>query len=448
MLDLVNLSRLHFAVVTVYHFLFVPLTLGLSIFVAIFETLAFVKKDDGWQKLAAFFGQLFLINFAVGVVTGLVQEFQFGMNWSSYSRFVGDIFGAPLAIEALAAFFLESTFLGIWVFGRHKLSPKVHVASIWMVAIASNLSAFWILVANSFMQNPRGFAIVNGKAHMTSFLALITNPKVFYEFPHVIFAGLTTAAVFIMGVSAYRIYKKQNPELFLRTLSFSTVAALISLIAVTIIGDLQSKYLIKIQPMKMAAAEAIWETEQPASLSVFAIVDGKAYRNHINITVPKMLSFMSYSNFTGSFPGINELQAEAVQRFGPGNYIPPVALIYWCFRIMVAGGAVLIIATFIVMWFMRKKNILTNPWLLRGIIALIPIPYICNSTGWIMAEVGRQPWIVYNILLVKDGVSRSNTPAMVLTTLIGFAVVYGILACIDGYLLITFARKEIKEGAQ
>ena len=291
MLDLVTLSRMQFGVTTVYHFLFVPLTLGLSIYVAIFETLGFLKNDAAWKKLAIFMGQLFLINFALGVVTGIVQEFQFGMNWSTYSRFVGDIFGAPLAIEALAAFFLESTFLGIWVFGRHKLPRKIHVASIWIVAIAGNVSAFWILCANSFMQEPVGYALRNGRAEMTNFIAVITNPHVILQFPHVLSSGLTTGAIFIMVVSAYKILQKNEVAIFAKSLRFGAIAAFISLLAVCGIGDAQGKFLVKHQPMKMAAAEALWETEQPASLSLFSVINEKTQTNTFSITIPKMLSF-------------------------------------------------------------------------------------------------------------------------------------------------------------
>jgi len=447
MLDVVTLARLQFAITTVYHFLFVPLTLGLSIYVAMFETLGFVKKDEAYRKLAIFMGQLFLINFAMGVVTGIVQEFQFGMNWAGYSRFVGDIFGAPLAIEALAAFFIESTFLGVWVFGRHKLPRPLHVASIWLVAFASNLSAFWILVANSFMQAPVGFVLRNGRAEMTDFFALIGNPHVFLQFPHVVTAGLSTGAVFIMGVSAYKILQKNDVATFTKSLKFGTIAALISLLAVCGIGDLQGKYLVKHQPMKMAAAEALWESQEPAALSLFSVIDEKSRRNTFEIAVPGMLSFMSYSNFTGRVPGINEIQAEMEKEFGPGNYIPPVTISYWCFRIMVGAGSFLILATFVILFFFRGNRIVSMKPLLWATVLLIPLPFLANATGWILTELGRQPWIVYKVLLVSDSVSKAVAAWQVLTTLIGFTVLYGALAVADIYLLVKFARKDISEVA-
>jgi len=446
-LDLVTLSRLHFGITTVYHFLFVPLTLGLSVFVAMFETLGFIKKDDDWTKLAKFFGTLFLINFAMGVATGIVQEFQFGMNWSDYSRFVGDIFGAPLAIEALAAFFLESTFLGIWMFGREKLPRMVHVGSIWVVAIASNLSALWILIANSFMQNPVGYAIRNGRAEMTSFLELITNSHIFVQFPHVFTAGLSTAAIFILAVSAFKILVSSDTPVFRKSFRFGIVASLLSLVAVAAVGDLQGKYLVKHQPMKMAAAEALWETEAPAALSLFATIDEKNHRDNINIAIPRMLSFMSYSNFSGEVKGINELQKEMEAEFGPGNYTPPVTLCYWMFRIMVGAGTAGVFAALglLVLLFFKKGKFSEIPLVLLGSIALLPIPYIANSAGWILTEMGRQPWIVYKVLLVTDGVSKAVSSGAVLATLIGFTVLYGVLAIVDVYLLGVFINKDIAE---
>lgn len=442
MFDVLTLARLQFAVTTVYHFLFVPLTLGLSIFVAILETIGYAKKSDQYKKLAIFFGHLFLINFAMGVVTGIVQEFQFGMNWAGYSRFVGDIFGAPLAIEALAAFFLESTFLGVWIFGRNKLSKKVHLLSIWLVAIASNLSAYWILVANSFMQEPTGYALRNGRAEMTDFFAVITNPHVLLQFPHVVLSGLATAAVFMLGISAYKLMKKKDAEMFKKTLKFGAYAALISLVLVAFVGDLQGKYLVKTQPMKMAAAEALWETQEPASLSLFSIIDEQNKKNTFELAVPKMLSFMSYGNFTGKVYGINELQQQMEKEYGPGNYIPPVSVSFWSFRIMVGLGGLLILAALVTIFYIRKDRILKMEKLLKVLLWLIPLPYLCNATGWILAEMGRQPWIVYKVLKTEAAVSKAVSSGMVLTTLIGFTLIYGVLAVVDVYLLAKFASKD------
>lgn len=444
-MDIISLSRAQFAVTTIYHFLFVPLTIGLSIFVAYFETRHYMKKDQNYKKLATFFGKLFLINFAMGVVTGIVQEFQFGMNWAGYSRFVGDIFGAPLAIEALAAFFLESTFLGLWIFGRDKLPAKAHLASIWLVAFASSLSALWILIANSFMQEPVGYAIRNGRAEMTDFFALITNSHIFVQFPHVITSGLTTAAFFILGISAYMVLTKRHVDAFKKGLKVASIIGLIAVVLVIFFGDLQGKYLVQHQPMKMAAAEALWETQEPASLSLFSVINEKEKKNDFEIAIPGALSFMSYNNFTQKVIGINELQAQLEKKYGPGNYIPPVTVLFWSFRIMVGLGGILLLLSALAVFFLRKDKLANQKWLLRLLLFSIPLPYLCNSFGWILTEMGRQPWIVYRLLKLEDAVSKMVNPGYVLASLIGFAVIYGALAVVAVFLIVKTIKNSDKE---
>lgn len=439
-MDVLSLARWQFAATTVYHFLFVPLTLGLSVLVAIMQTMYYKTENNDYKVLTKYFGGLFLINFAMGVATGIVQEFQFGMNWAGYSRFVGDIFGAPLAIEALAAFFIESTFLGIWIFGWEKLPKKVHLAAIWLVAFSSNLSAFWIIVANSFMQEPTGYVINNGRAEMVDFFAIVKNPHVWLQFPHTVFSGFTTAAVFVAAISAYNIMKKKQSVAFQRTLKMSVIFGLISLVMVIGLGDLQGKYLVKTQPMKMAAAEALWESKDSAPLSMFAIIDEKNKENKIDLGIPNMLSFLSYGNFTQRVEGINELQASFEQELGPGNYIPPVTLSYISFRVMVfSGGAMLLIFLFtgFVLW---KQKIENKQWLLKILLFMLPLPYLANSTGWIMTEIGRQPWIVYKVLNVKDAVSQAVDATSLLITLIGFVVIYTVLAVADVYLIVRHVK--------
>ncbi|MCL5289730.1 MAG: cytochrome ubiquinol oxidase subunit I [Bacillota bacterium] len=443
-MDELLLARWQFGITTVYHFLFVPLTLGLSLLVAIMQTMYVRTGNETYKKMTKFWGKLFLINFAMGVVTGIVQEFHFGMNWSEYSRFVGDIFGAPLAIEALLAFFLESTFLGIWIFGWDKLHKKIHLLSIWMVAIGSNLSALWILIANSFMQAPVGYAIRNGRAEMTDFFALITNPHVFYQFPHTVLAGYATAAFFVMGISAYHLLRKNHQDFFRRSFNIALVFGFVSVILVTTVGHIQGQYLVKTQPMKMAAAEAHWETADPAAFSVVAVVDEKNQTNTFEISVPKMLSFMSYNSFNGEVKGLKDLQAEAEARYGPGNYIPPVTSIFWSFRIMVAAGAWMVLITLVSLYLWRTGKLEAKPLVLKALLWSIPIPYIANTTGWYMTEVGRQPWIVYGLQKVEHAVSPSVSMGEILTTLIGFTVVYGILAVADIYLMV----KYIKQGPE
>lgn len=439
-MDLIALSRLQFAVTTIYHFLFVPLTLGLSIFVAVFATMAYKGKDERYEKITDFFGKLFLINFAVGVVTGIVQEFQFGMNWAGYSRFVGDIFGAPLAIEALAAFFLESTFLGIWIFGKGKIPKKIHLLSIWLVAIASNLSAYWILVANSFMQEPNGYKLNNGRAEMTDFFALIANNHVFIQFAHVLTAALMTSSIFIVSLSAYMVIKNKNKDVFAKSLKIGIVAGLIFGVSVALVGDIQGKYLVKTQPMKMAAAEALWETQKPAALSLFAIVDEEKQENSFDIAIPKMLSFMSFNNFTGEVKGLKDLQKEFEQELGPGNYIPPVAISFWSFRVMVGLAGVMLFVLFVSLLFFKGQKYLEKKWLLKLLLILLPLPYLCNITGWILTEVGRQPWLVYKVLKLEEGVSKAVSGSMVLTSLIGFTLLYTVLAIVEISLMVRVAK--------
>ena len=270
-MDALTLARLQFGITTVYHFFFVPLSLGLSITVALMQTIYVIRGDEKYKQMAKFWGKLLLINFAMGVVTGIVQEFQFGMNWSEYSRFVGDIFGAPLAVEALVAFFIESTFLGVWIFGWDKLSKRVHLLAIWLVAVAANVSAFWILVANSFMQHPVGYTIAaSGRAEMTDFFALITNPNVWVQFPHVALAGLTTAAFFVVGISAFHLLRNKSGNLdgFRASMRIGLIIGTVAVLGTMIFGDAQGQRMEQVQPMKLAAAEGLWNSEDPASALV------------------------------------------------------------------------------------------------------------------------------------------------------------------------------------
>ncbi|AET67602.1 cytochrome bd-type quinol oxidase, subunit 1 [Desulfosporosinus orientis DSM 765] len=439
------LSRLQFAMTTFYHFMFVPLTLGLGVLVAMMETWYVKSGNETYKKMTKFWGKLFLINFAIGVVTGLTQEFQFGMNWSEYSRFVGDIFGAPLAMEALVAFFLESTFLGLWVFGWDKLSKKIHLTAIWIVAISSNISAFFILVANSFMQEPVGYALRNGRAEMTDFLAIITNPHVIYQFPHTVLSGFVTAAFFVMGVSAYHLLKKNHPDLFKRSFQIAVIFGLISTLGVAGIGHLQGMHLVKSQPMKMAAAEAHWETENPAGLSLYASIDEKEQKNNIEIKIPALLSFLSYNSFTGEVKGIHELQEAAVQEYGPGNYVPPVTSLFWSFRIMLTAGLWLVLMSVLGIYFYKTKAYEQKAWFLKLMLWTIPVPYIANTAGWFLAEVGRQPWIVYGLQQVDLGLSTSVSLVSMTIAFIGFLLVYLVLAIAEVYLMVKYIKKGPEE---
>jgi cytochrome bd ubiquinol oxidase subunit I len=448
-MDALTLARLQFGITTVYHFFFVPLTLGLSICVAVMQTIYVVKNDEKYKQMTKFWGKLLLINFAMGVVTGIVQEFQFGMNWSEYSRFVGDIFGAPLAVEALLAFFIESTFLGLWIFGWDTLSKRVHLLAIWLVALAANISAFWILVANSFMQHPVGYTIAaSGRAEMTDFGALITNPNVWLEFPHVAFGGLTTAAFFILGVSAFHLLrdKKGNLDTFRASTRMGLIIGTLAVLATMGLGHAQGQRMADTQPMKLASAEGLWSSEDPAGLSMFQIGNENGRTSIINIRIPSLLSLLSYNTPNGKVQGINDLQKQYEQEYGPGDYVPPaIWLTYWSFRAMVGAG-VLMFVLGLVGLFLNSRKMLGDgkgKWMLNLLIAAILLPYLANTTGWMLTEVGRQPWIVQGLMTIDKAVSPNVTPVMLLISLIGFTLIYGLLMIADIYLLQKFARQDI-----
>lgn len=443
--EAVDLARLQFGVTTVYHFLIVPLSIGLAYIIAFMQTMYVTKNDEKYKQLTKFWGRIFLLNFAVGVVTGIMQEFQFGMNWADFSRFVGAVFGGPLAIEALVSFFLESTFLGIWIFGWDRLSKKMHLACIWLVAIAATLSALWILSANAFMQEPVGFEIVNGRAEMTNFFALLGNKQLWVEFPHVIFGALATGAFFVVGISAYKIMRKQQVDLFKISFSIGIVLALVSSILTATAGHSQSQHLMSSQPMKMAAAEALWHTSgESAPWTVIASIDPKAQSNGFQIEIPYALSILSYNKLTGSVPGMLELQAEYEQKYGPGDYIPPVRTTFWSFRVMVGSGMLMILLALFGTWSIIRDRLEKYRKYLKFMVPAIALPFIANSAGWIMTEVGRQPWVVFGLQKTGEGVSPLVSPGMVATSLIGFTLVYGLLAAVFIYLVVHFTRKGVE----
>ncbi|MBI2757940.1 MAG: cytochrome ubiquinol oxidase subunit I [Chloroflexi bacterium] len=439
-MDPITLSRWQFGLTTVYHFLFVPLTLGMGWFVAFMQTRYYQTKDETFRKMAKFWGKLFLINFAIGVVTGIVQEFQFGMNWSEYSRFVGDIFGAPLAIEALMAFFMESTFLGIWIFGEGRVPEKVHLASIWLVAIGSNLSALWILLANGWMQHPVGYVInaVTGRAQMVDFFAVITNPKGWIFFWHTISAGLATASFLILGVSAYHLVRKTNyADLFKRSFQIAAIVGLVSSVLVFLGGHTQGQYIYQTQPMKMASIEALWETEKPASFSILTIGDLSGKKEVWSLRLPGFTSFLACNNFNCEVRGVNDIQAEYEQKYGPGDYIPLMVVTYWTFRFMMLTGLLMILLS--ALFLLALRGDITKAKWMKWVPWVIVLPYIANSSGWILTEMGRQPWIVQGLLKVQDAVSPNLTTVDLLISLIGYAVVYGALAAADFHLMKKYA---------
>ena len=441
-MDTVTLSRLQFALTTIYHWLFVPLTLGLGWFVAFMQTRYYQTKDETWRKMTKFWGKLFLINFAIGVVTGIVQEFQFGMNWSQYSRYVGDIFGAPLAIEALLAFFMESTFLGVWIFGEGKIPEKVHLASIWLAAIGSNLSALFILLANGFMQAPPAAAYTfneaNKRLELINFFALIGNPKGWIFFWHTISDGLAMAAFMILAVSAYHLARKQNIEFFKRSFQMAALVGLIASLLIFFAGHVMGQYMREVQPMKLAAIEAMWETEQPASFSLLTIGDLSGKKEVWSIRIPYVMSFLSCNNFSCEVKGVTDLQAEAVQKYGPGDYIPLMVVTYWTFRIMMAFGFLMMGIAAFFLWTSMRSDITNAKWL-KWVPWVLVLPYLANASGWILTEMGRQPWIVYGLLKVQDAVSPNLTPLDLWISLIGYTLVYGTLAVAMVYLMRKYA---------
>jgi cytochrome d ubiquinol oxidase subunit I len=437
----VLLARWQFGITSVYHFLFVPLTLGLSVLVAIMETLYVRTGNELFKRMAKFWGKLFLLNFSLGVVTGLVQEFQFGMNWSEYSRFMGDIFGVPLALEALTAFYLESVFIGLWLFGWDRLSRKVHLACIWLVAFASNLSALWILIANSFMQAPVGYVLRNGRAEMTDFFALLTNSYVLRQYPHTLMGGLITAGVFVMAISAYHLLRKNQPEFFRTSLRIGLTCALIAALLAAGTGHMQAQHVAKAQPMKLAVMESLWETANPAPYLLFAFIDQAKQQNSLEISIPGALSLLVYGSLDGEIKGIKELQTQYAQQYGPGNYVPDIFPVFWSYRIMIGAGMWLLALTAFAFFQLRRNRLEQTPWLLRAIFWSLPVPYLANSAGWIVTEMGRQPWIVFGLQRVEQAVSPNVSSSTVWTSLIGFTVLYGLLAVVGVHLLKKFARQ-------
>ncbi|MGA2112972.1 MAG: cytochrome ubiquinol oxidase subunit I [Anaerolineales bacterium] len=436
------LARWQFAITTIYHFLFVPLTLGLSIFIALLETQYVRSGNELYKRMARFWGTIFLINFAMGVVTGIVQEFQFGLNWSQYARFMGDIFGAPLAIEALLAFYMESTFIGLWVFGWDKVSKGVHLAAAWLVAVASNMSAYWILIANSFMQNPVGYQIQNGRAVMTSFLALVTNPNIIYQFPHVFTAGIALAGFVVLGFSAYHLLRKEKDEFFTRSFRWAAPYALAGALLVVLIGHLHGQFLVRNQPIKMAAAEAAWTTEQPAGLILVAGIDQKNQVNSFQLKIPILGSLMDFNNFTGRVVGLTDLEMAAQARYGPGNYLPPVALEFWAFRIMFGAGLLMILLAVLALVWSAKDQLSGRRWFLKVLMPAAVLPYLACVCGWLLTETGRWPWIVYGQLKVENAISP-NVPAWnVAVSLVVLGLLYAVLIGIALPLGLKYGKAE------
>jgi cytochrome d ubiquinol oxidase subunit I len=429
-MDVLMLSRLQFAAATMFHFIFVPLSLGLALLIAVMETIYVRTGDEEYKRMAKFWGKIFLVTFGVGVVTGITLEFQFGTNWSRYSKYVGDIFGSLLAIEATTSFFLESTFIAIWVFGWNKLSPKVHAMCIWLVAIASSASAYWILAANAWMQHPVGYVIQGGRAELTDFWAVMSQPFAIYTFLHTVMAGYLVGAFFVMGVSAYHLLKKSNVSFFTKSFKLALLFGLIFSLGVVAIGDLHGKEVAAKQPIKVAAMEAQWETQRGVPFSMMVIPDEKNERNLVEaIQIPKFMSWLVFGDWNAEFKGLKEW---------PKEERPPVTLVFVSFRLMVGLGFLFIVLC-LIGWVLRNK-LESSPLYLTIMMWSIPLPFIASQLGWIVTEVGRQPWIVYGVMKTSDAVSTLAT-SQVAISLGAFVILYSLLGLAAFIIMIKIAKK-------
>ncbi|OON79218.1 cytochrome ubiquinol oxidase subunit I [Streptomyces tsukubensis] len=465
-----TLARWQFGITTVYHFLFIPLTISLAALTAGLETAWVRTQKEKYLRATKFWGKLFLINIAMGVVTGIVQEFQFGMNWSSYSRFVGDVFGAPLAFEALIAFFFESTFIGLWIFGWDKLPKKIHLATIWLVSIGTILSAYFILAANSFMQHPVGYHLdkATGKAQLTDFWAVLTQEMAVTQIFHTLSASFLTGGAFMVGIAGYHLArkkKKQNIAVMKTSLRLGLVTLVAAGMLTAISGDFLGKTMFKQQPMKMASAEALWDGQNTAPFSIFAYGDVEKGHNSVAIGVPGVLSFLSHDDFNSYVPGINDTNKAEQQKYGPGDYKPNIPVAFWSFRWMIGFGMTSFMVGIAGLWLTRKKFMLPEhmrvgddevPYLvlfknkalspkftkLFWLVSLwtMVFPLIANSWGWIFTENGRQPWAVYGLFQTKDAVSPGVSQGEVLASLIVFTLLYAVLAVIEFKLLVKYVK--------
>jgi cytochrome d ubiquinol oxidase subunit I len=440
-----DLARLQFAFTSINHFFFVPVTIGLAFLTALLQTAWYRNGRTEYLRLTRFFGTLLVINIAIGVVTGLVQEFEFGMNWGAYSRLVGNIFGAPLAMEGLGAFFLESTFLGLWLFGWDKLPRRVHLATIWAVSLGSALSAAFILAANSWMQHPVGYVMVHGKPQLNDIWALFTNPVFVWGYAKVVFVSLVTGAMIMLAVSAWQLRHGGEREVFARSARIALIVLVPAMLFTLLVGDELGVIEGKYQPMKIAAAEAQWTTCQPCSFSLFQIGGGNNDETPTQIIeVPHLLSLLATNHWNGQVVGLNELQAQYSKQFGPGNYVPNVFIQYWSMRVMAYLGALVLLISVWGLWLIRRKKLATSRVFLWVAVWSAVLPFVMNTAGWLLTESGRQPWIVQGIMLTKNGISPTVSVTWLWISLVGFIALYGTLATVDLVLMLRYSRKELE----
>jgi cytochrome d ubiquinol oxidase subunit I len=442
-------ARTQFGITTLFHFIFVPMSIGLAGWVALCQTLWYRSGKEVYLRMTKFWGKFFLISMAIGVVTGIVQEFQFGMNWSLYSRYVGDIFGAPLAMEALMAFFLESTFIGLWLFGWGRLSPRVHLACAWLVAFGTALSAYFILAANSWMQHPVGYTVnhATGRAELKNIFSVLTNSTVLLAFPHTIFGAYATAGMLVIGICGWSLLRGRRNEVYSRSLRLVLPLTLVVAVACGLFGDSQGRLMEKQQPMKMAAAEALYNTTKGASLSIFAVgpFETRPKTLKADIRIPHLLSLIGTLSWNGTVKGINQVQAAEVKKYGPGDYEPIIGVTYWSFRLMAGAGVLLVLFPLLGIWLMRRPGRLERTrWFNHAAVVGIFVPIVANWTGWIFTEMGRQPWVVYGLLKTSDARSPDVSMASIILSLTGYIVVYGILIAVGARLFV----REMKHGPE
>ncbi|MFT3863349.1 MAG: cytochrome ubiquinol oxidase subunit I [Solirubrobacterales bacterium] len=438
-----ELARWQFGITTLYHFIFVPVTIGLAFCVAVFQTRWYRTGEEHWLRSTRFWGKLMLISFALGVATGIVQEFQFGMDWSNYSRFVGDIFGAPLAMEGLAAFFVESTFLGLWIFGWGRLSKKAHLACAWAVSGSTALSAYFILAANSWMQHPVGYRLADGKAELTNIAAVLFNNTALYAFAHTMLAALLTAGMILIAVSAWHLRQGNETQVFDGAMKVALPLVTLAAVATVFVGHFDGILMTEQQPMKMAAADATFNTEKGAGLSLFATGDFKSNPEGLNrnIEIPNLLSWITTGYPQGEIKGINNLNREYQRKYGPGNYTPIVAISYWTWRAMIGCAFAMLAFGAWGWWLLRKGRLRDSKWFMRLAVPAVALPFLASAGGWLFTEMGRQPWVVFGLLKTDVANSPAVGPAQIWITLVGFTALYGVLALIAGRVFVKAVRK-------
>ncbi len=441
----IDLARVQFAFTSINHFFFVPITIGLAFLTALLQTAWYRSKREEYLRLTRFFGTLLVINVAIGVVTGIVQEFQFGMNWGAYSRLVGNVFGAPLAMEGLAAFFLESVFLGLWLFGWDKLPRRIHLLTIWAVSLGSVLSAAFIMAANSWMQHPVGYQMVNGKPQLNDIWALLTNPVFVWGYAKVLFASLVTGAMIMLAVSAWQLRHRGDRAVFTRSARIALIVLVPAMLFTLLVGDELGVVEGKYQPMKIAAAEAQWTTCQPCSFSLFQIGGGNNDQTPTKIiAIPHLLSLLATNHWNGQVVGMTPLQQQYTKQYGPGNYVPNVFIQYWSMRVMAYLGALVLLISLWGLWLVRRKKLETSRIFLWVAIWSAVLPFAMNTAGWLLTESGRQPWIVQGIMLTKNGISPTVSVTWLWISLIAFILLYGTLGTVDLILMLRYSRRPLE----